>query len=130
MLRRAALRAVRAAATATPPSTSTAVRAFASGALVQPTRSPPPSQSMRPHKVEGEDATHTEKWLFAAEKSPMDLIAEVAPIGIHNHTAVCYGSDDTNLGHPVEYICLNDVTSPEHPATCKYCGLRYYQICH
>jgi uncharacterized Zn-finger protein len=128
MLRRATVLAVRAAATAAPTSTSTAVRAFSSGALVQPTRSPPPAQSMRPHKLPG-DPTHTEKWLFDG-KSPMDSIAEVAPIAIHNHTAVCYGSDDTNLGHPVEYICLNDVTTPEHPATCKYCGLRYFQVPH
>ena len=28
---------------------------------------------------------------------------------------------DPSLGHPVEFIVLND-TSREHPAVCKYCG--------
>ena len=32
---------------------------------------------------------------------------------------------EPSLGHPVEYIVLND-TSEEFPATCKYCGLRYF----
>jgi uncharacterized Zn-finger protein len=53
----------------------------------------------------------------------------VPAVAVHDHTAVCYGSDDTNLGHPVEYIILND-TSKDHPATCKYCGLRYFQVAH
>jgi hypothetical protein len=28
---------------------------------------------------------------------------------------------DPALGHPIEYICLDG----DHPAVCKYCGLRY-----
>ena len=60
----------------------------------------------------------------APVKSPMDLIGEVAPIGVSDAVAKCYGSDDPSLGHPVEYICIND-TTPNLPAVCKYCGLRY-----
>ena len=36
---------------------------------------------------------------------------------------------DPALGHPVEYIVLND-TSAEFPAVCKYCGLRYHMTAH
>ena len=36
---------------------------------------------------------------------------------------------DPALGHPVEFIVLND-TSAEFPAVCKYCGNRFYQKAH
>ena len=32
---------------------------------------------------------------------------------------------DASVGHPVEFIVLND-TSSTFPAVCKYCGLRFY----
>ena len=36
---------------------------------------------------------------------------------------------DPALGHPVEFIVLND-TSAEFPAVCKYCGNRFFQKSH
>ena len=36
---------------------------------------------------------------------------------------------DPALGHPVEFIVLND-TSAEFPAVCKYCGNRFYSAPH
>eukprot|EP00240_Pyramimonas_obovata_P009577 CAMPEP_0118933776 /NCGR_PEP_ID=MMETSP1169-20130426/12463_1 /TAXON_ID=36882 /ORGANISM="Pyramimonas obovata, Strain CCMP722" /LENGTH=83 /DNA_ID=CAMNT_0006876585 /DNA_START=225 /DNA_END=476 /DNA_ORIENTATION=+ len=82
---------------------------------------------MRPHK-DASDESHSSKWLSGG-KAPIDMIAEVPPIGLHQRTAVCYGGEDPALGHPVEYIMLDD-TSAEAPATCKYCGLRFYEIAH
>ena len=63
------------------------------------------------------------------KKSPMELIAEVAPIGVEEDVAVCYGHEDPVLGHPVEFIKVSTATK-ENPAVCKYCGLRYYQLHH
>jgi hypothetical protein len=98
-------KAVRAAAAvaAAGPATSSAKRAFATGALVQATRAPPPSQSKRPHKAEG-DATHTDKWLFEG-KSPMDLIAEVRGRPTHcraprSQETLALGMSQPNAGRP------------------------------
>eukprot|EP00241_Pyramimonas_parkeae_P010008 CAMPEP_0114245322 /NCGR_PEP_ID=MMETSP0058-20121206/11828_1 /TAXON_ID=36894 /ORGANISM="Pyramimonas parkeae, CCMP726" /LENGTH=129 /DNA_ID=CAMNT_0001358355 /DNA_START=60 /DNA_END=449 /DNA_ORIENTATION=+ len=104
-------------------------RAFGSGALVQPTRSTPPEQSVRPGKDAAVDPSHTQKWLYDTTFAPMDMIANVPPIPVSGNTAVCYGGDNPALGHPAEYIQLND-TSKEAPATCKYCGLRFYELPH
>eukprot|EP00238_Polyblepharides_amylifera_P003445 CAMPEP_0196572984 /NCGR_PEP_ID=MMETSP1081-20130531/2951_1 /TAXON_ID=36882 /ORGANISM="Pyramimonas amylifera, Strain CCMP720" /LENGTH=143 /DNA_ID=CAMNT_0041890519 /DNA_START=92 /DNA_END=523 /DNA_ORIENTATION=+ len=89
-------------------------------------RAPPPEQSKRPGK-DISDPSHTSKWLSEGIKSPMEMIAEVPPIAVHQRTAVCHGGDDVSLGHPVEYITLDD-TNEHAPNTCKYCGLRFYQV--
>jgi NADH dehydrogenase (ubiquinone) Fe-S protein 6 len=59
------------------------------------------------------------------EKTPMEFIAEVAPIVVDATTAVCDGGGGA-LGHPIEYIQLNKINVNE-PETCKYCGLRFIQ---
>eukprot|EP00793_Prasinoderma_coloniale_P001139 PRCOL_00006130-RA len=76
-------------------------------------------------------SAHTDKWMTpgTGKKSPMELIAEVAPIGVEEDVAVCYGHEDPVLGHPVEFIKVSTATK-ENPAVCKYCGLRYYQLHH
>lgn len=75
--------------------------------------------------------SHTEKWLQADDKtpmntkSPMEYIAEVEPIEVQASVVASYGSDDPGLGCPVEYINLKG-TSRENPAVCKYTGNKYY----
>ena len=54
---------------------------------------------------------------------------QVPPAAVNGNTAVCYGGNDPALGHPVEYIQLND-TNAENPNTCKYCGLRFFEEPH
>jgi len=104
------------------PGAVSAVRAF--GALAHP-----PDQSVRP-SYDDTDLTHTAKWLNAPVKSPLELIAEVEPIAVTAGNVVnCTGGKHPSLGHPNEYIVLND-TSKEFPAVCKYCGLRYYMDAH
>eukprot|EP00850_Spirogloea_muscicola_P019926 SM000202S05897 [mRNA] locus=s202:169359:170148:- [translate_table: standard] len=53
--------------------------------------------------------------------SPMELIAQVPPIEVEGRVATCDGGKDPALGHPVEFVSLDN---PE-PAVCKYCGLRF-----
>jgi len=67
---------------------------------------------------------HTEKWLSGG-KAPIQWIAEAAPIEVQTRVAQCWGGGDVALGHPIEYISL-DGTTPEDPAVCKYCGLRFF----
>ncbi|KAJ7556428.1 hypothetical protein O6H91_05G083400 [Diphasiastrum complanatum] len=70
---------------------------------------------------------HTSKWMQSfSRKSPMQLINEVPPIAVEKRIVACDGGENRALGHPVEYICLD----LEHPAVCKYCGLRYVQVHH
>lgn len=51
----------------------------------------------------------------------MDYIQECAPIKVSGMVVASYGSDDPNLGCPVEYISLKG-TSIDKPAVCKYTG--------
>lgn len=70
---------------------------------------------------------HTAKWMQEHyKKSPMELIAVVPPIEVKGRIAVCEGAKDPALGHPVEYINVDD----PRPNVCKYCGLRYVQEAH
>ncbi|XP_078440454.1 NADH-ubiquinone oxidoreductase-like protein [Wolffia australiana] len=70
---------------------------------------------------------HTAKWMQdTSKKSPMELINEVPPIKVSGRIAVCTGANDASLGHPVEFICLDQ----DEPAVCKYCGLRFFQDHH
>ncbi|GBF97119.1 hypothetical protein Rsub_10130 [Raphidocelis subcapitata] len=69
--------------------------------------------------------THTSKWLTAGMKSPMDYIQEAEPIKVSGMVVASHGSDDPNLGCPVEYISLKG-TSYEKPAVCKYTGNKFY----
>ncbi|CAK9218132.1 unnamed protein product [Sphagnum jensenii] len=65
---------------------------------------------------------HTAKWMQSTDKkSPMELISEVPVIEVDARVVACEGGRDPALGHPIEYICLDG----DHPAVCKYCGLRY-----
>ena len=77
--------------------------------------------------------THTDKWLqgrWGSAKSPMEMIAEAAPIPVDGQTAICCGgTTDPRAGHPAEYIKLYG-TSFSQPAICKYCGLKYYSTGH
>jgi uncharacterized Zn-finger protein len=41
----------------------------------------------------------------------------------------CAAGADPALGHPLEFIVLND-TSAEFPAVCKYCSLSFYMSHH
>lgn len=60
----------------------------------------------------------------------MDWIQQAPPLEVHgSNVAKCYGGAVKELGHPVEYIILND-TSAEQPAVCKYCGNKFYQGHH
>ncbi|KAI8463806.1 MAG: NADH:ubiquinone oxidoreductase 13 kd-like subunit [Monoraphidium minutum] len=69
--------------------------------------------------------THTDKWLTAGAKSPMDYIQEAEPIKVSGAVVASYGSDDPSLGCPVEYISLKG-TSIDKPAVCKYTGNKFY----
>lgn len=84
-----------------------------------------PVQTVRPHKKET-DQSHTSVWLDAEdERSPMDMVFEERPIPWEDTIVACWGGGDPKLGHPIEYIKLDDCTEA-NPAICKYCGLRYY----
>ena len=91
-----------------------------------------PIQTKRPAYDE-RDVPHTEKWLEADATPPIDLIAQVPPIGIKADRVSCksegacmdrYG-ERAGLGAPNTYYQLNS-TTPENPVKCKYCGLRFY----
>ncbi|EOA31653.1 hypothetical protein CARUB_v10014855mg, partial [Capsella rubella] len=70
---------------------------------------------------------HTAKWMQdRSKKSPMELINEVPPIKVDGRIAACEGDTNPALGHPIEFICLDQ----DEPAICKYCGLRYVQDHH
>lgn len=69
--------------------------------------------------------THTSKWLTAGVKSPMDYIQEAEPIKVSGAVVASHGSDDPDLGCPVEYISLKG-SSYDKPAVCKYTGNKYY----
>ncbi|KAK3286255.1 hypothetical protein CYMTET_6177 [Cymbomonas tetramitiformis] len=107
---------------------SLAGSAFRAGAFSTLTKqSVVPEQSVLPHKLPT-DPSHTSKWQYEG-KSPMELIAEVPPIAVDSRIAECYGGENPSLGHPVEYIILDD-TSADFPAVCKYCGLRFFRDHH
>ena len=42
-------------------------------------------------------------------------------IEVEGHVAICDGGSGA-LGHPIEYIQLDDASGK--PGVCKYCGLR------
>jgi len=93
-----------------------------------------PIQTKRPAYDE-RDVPHTEKWLEADATPPIDLIAQVPPIGIKADRVSCksegacmdrYG-ERAGLGAPNTYYQLNS-TTPENPVKCKYCGLRFYGV--
>ncbi|KIZ02812.1 NADH:ubiquinone oxidoreductase 16.3 kDasubunit [Monoraphidium neglectum] len=71
--------------------------------------------------------SHTSKWLTAGAKSPMDYIQEAEPIKVSGMVVASYGSDDPNLGCPVEYISLKG-TSYDKPAVCKYTGNKVWGV--
>ena len=56
------------------------------------------------------------------------LINEVPVIEVDGPVALCDGGGGS-LGHPIEFIQLNSKT-PDIPAVCKYCGLRYIMKKH
>jgi hypothetical protein len=60
----------------------------------------------------------------------------VEPVGVPGDKVSCdspgackdrFGDATGGLGAPNTYYKLND-TSPESPAKCKYCGLRFYSL--
>ena len=55
-------------------------------------------------------------------------IKKIAPIEVEGHLAVCEGGGGS-LGHPIEYIQLDNVNTNE-PVACMYCGLRYVSKGH
>jgi NADH dehydrogenase (ubiquinone) Fe-S protein 6 len=59
------------------------------------------------------------------KRPAMELIAEVPPIEVEGRIAACDGGGGP-LGHPRVFINL-EYSSPESPAVCDYCGLRFYQ---
>ncbi|KAK9798177.1 hypothetical protein WJX73_007944 [Symbiochloris irregularis] len=81
--------------------------------------------------------SHNDKWLQTDwtmgkqgnTKPPMQYIKEAPVIKVHGPVVASYGSDDPNLGCPVEYIDLKG-TSKENPAVCKYTGNKYYSDPH
>ena len=93
-------------------------------------------QTKRPGKLPS-DAAHTAKWLDSSAKpSPMEYSASAEPVGVPGDKVSCdspgackdrFGAATGGLGAPNTYYKLND-TSPESPAKCKYCGLRFYSL--
>ena len=116
------------------PAVVLARRAFGAVPTVSSTPSQP-VQSKRPGKLPT-DVSHTAKWLDSTEKpSPMEYSARTEPIGVRGDKVNCdspgackerFGVSD-GLGAPNTYYKLND-TSPESPAKCKYCGLRFFSL--
>lgn len=51
----------------------------------------------------------------------MDYIQEAEPIKVEGMVVASHGTDDPNLGCPVEYISLKGTTY-DRPAVCKYTG--------
>ena len=51
------------------------------------------------------------------------LIAEFPVVEVSSTRAICDGGGGV-LGHPVEYIQLDNMT-PEIPTACQYCGTRF-----
>ena len=100
-------------------------------------RATPPVQSKRPGKLPS-DVAHTAKWLDSHDKpSPMEYSASVEPTAVVGDKVSCDSpgackdrfGDDAGLGAPNTYYKLGD-TTPENPAKCKYCGLRFYAAPH
>lgn len=58
-----------------------------------------------------------------------ELISKVPVIEVEDDVVACFGSGEFFYGHPVQYISVN-TRNPEHPSTCKYCGLRYKKKSH
>ena len=78
---------------------------------------------MRPHKQES-DESHTSKWQDANRPSPMQMVHDVEPMAVAGNLTRCWGGGDFRLGHPVEYIKLDDCDYT-NPAVCKYCGCAF-----
>ena len=55
-------------------------------------------------------------------------IKKIPAIEVEGHLAVCEGGGGS-LGHPIEYIQLDNVNTNE-PVACMYCGLRYVSKGH
>lgn len=73
------------------------------------------------YKVSGEDWTGRVD--NPQRSSSEDLIDKVPVIEVDGTLAVCDGGGGS-LGHPLEYIQLND-DAPTEPKVCLYCGLRF-----
>lgn len=71
--------------------------------------------------------SHTDKWLDARnrEASPQALMREEPPIAVVQRVIKCVGGKDPALGHPAEFINVDD-TTPQNAVACKYCASRYY----
>ena len=114
----------------------TVTRAHATTAPTIPSKPSQPVQTKRPGKLPS-DAAHTAKWLDSSAKpSPMEYSASAEPVGVPGDKVSCdspgackdrFGDATGGLGAPNTYYKLND-TSPESPAKCKYCGLRFYSL--
>ena len=73
------------------------------------------------YKVSGEDWTgrvHNPQ-----RSNSEELVHKVPVIEVDGTLAVCDGGGGS-LGHPLEYMQLND-DSPKEPKVCLYCGLRF-----
>jgi len=55
------------------------------------------------------------------------LVEKVPPKEVDGTMAICDGGGGA-LGHPLEYIQLDTVSSK--PAVCKYCGVRFVMAHH
>lgn len=71
--------------------------------------------------------SHTDKWLDSRNRksSPQVLMSEEPPIAVTQRVIKCVGGKDPALGHPAEFINVDD-TSPQNAVACKYCASRYY----